>query len=196
MTEVVLIHHVQGLTDGVLAFADGLREGGHVVHTPDIFDGQRLATIEDGLRLTQELGDAEIGDRLTRQIVDLPADVVWAGISYGVSMAQLLAQTQPGARGALLYAACFPVTGEWAFGPWPKGVPVQIHGKDRDPFFAEEGDIDAARQLVDTIGPELGQLFVYPGEEHLYMDSSLPSYDPEATALTLQRSRELLDRVR
>ena len=196
MTDVVLIHHVQGLTDGVLAFADGLREGGHVVHTPDIFRGERPATIDDGLRLTQELGDAEIGDRLTRQIVDLPSDVVWAGISYGVSMAQLLAQTQPGARGALLYAACIPVTGEWAFGPWPKGVPVQIHGKDQDPFFAGEGDLDAAKQLVETVGPELGQLYVYPGEEHLYLDSSLPDYDAAATALTLERSLELLARVR
>ena len=195
MTEVVLIHHVQGLTDGVLAFAEGLREGGHTVHTPDLFGGERPATIEDGLRFAEQQ-DAAIDERISRLIGEVPAGVVWAGVSWGVSVAQRFAQTREGARGALLYAACFPITGEWAFGPWPEGVPVQVHGKDRDPFFAEEGDVDAARQLVDTIGPELGQLFVYPGEEHLYLDSSLPSYDAAATALTLQRSRELLDRVR
>jgi dienelactone hydrolase len=75
-------------------------------------------------------------------------------------------------------------------------VPVQIHGKDRDPFFAEEGDLDAARRLVEVVGPELAEIYTYPGEEHLYLDASLPSYDAEATALTLQRSRDLLDRIR
>lgn len=194
MAQVVLIHHVQGLTDGVLAFAEGLREGGHVVHTPDLFGGERPATIEEGMTLAGEQ-DAAIDERISRLISELPADVVWAGISWGVSVAQRFAQMREGARGALLYAACFPVEGEWAFGPWPEGVPVQVHGKDRDPFFAEEGDLDAARHLVETIGPELAQLFTYPGEEHLYLDSALPSYDAAATALTLQRSLELLDRL-
>lgn len=195
MTEVVLLHHVQGLTDGVLAFAAGLREGGHVVHTPDLFGGERPATIEDGLRLAEEQ-DAAIDERVSELIRSVPTEVVWAGISWGVSVAQRFAQLREGARGALLYAACFPIEGEWSFGPWPEDVPVQVHGKDRDPFFAEEGDLDAARRLAEVVGPDLAQVFVYPGEEHLYLDSSLPSYDAEATALTLQRSRQLLDRVR
>ena len=195
MTEVVLIHHVQGRTDGVLAFADGLREGGHVVHVPDLFDGERPATIEDGLRLAQEQ-DAAIDERISELIRSVPPAVVWAGVSWGVSVAQRFAQLREGARGALLYAACFPIEGEWAFGPWPQGVPVQVHGTERDPFFAEEGDLDAARRLAEVVGPELAQVFVYPGGEHLYLDASLPSYDAEATALTLQRSRDLLDRIR
>jgi dienelactone hydrolase len=194
MAEVVLIHHVQGLTDGVLAFADGLREGGHIVHTPDLFGGERPATIEDGLKLAEEQ-DLGVDERISRLIGEVPAQVVWAGISWGVSVAQRFAQLREGARGALLYAACFPVEGEWAFGPWPEGVPVQVHGKDRDPFFAEEGDLDAARRLAAVAGPELAQVFTYPGDEHLYLDGSLPSYDAEATALTLQRSRELLARL-
>jgi dienelactone hydrolase len=194
MAEVVLIHHVQGLTDGVLAFADGLREGGHTVHTPDLFGGERPATIEDGLKLAEEQ-DLGVDERISRLIGEVPAEVVWAGISWGVSVAQRFAQLREGARGALLYAACFPVEGEWAFGPWPEGVPVQVHGKDRDPFFAEEGDLDAARRLAAVAGPELAQVFTYPGDEHLYLDGSLPSYDAEATALTLQRSRELLARL-
>lgn len=194
MTEVVLVHHVQGLTDGVLAFAEGLREGGHVVHAPDLFGGERPATIEEGLALVQAQ-DAAIDERLSALIRQVPTDVVWTGISWGVSVAQRFAQLREGARGALLYAACFPLEGEWAFGPWPAGVPVQVHGKERDPFFAEEGDLAAARRLAEVVGPELAQVFVYPGEEHLYVDSALPSYDAEATALTLQRSREMLDHL-
>jgi dienelactone hydrolase len=108
-------------------------------------------------------------------------------------VAQQLAQTRPGARGALLFYSCIPITGEWAFGPWPDGVPVQIHGMDNDPIFAGEGDLDAARELVATV-PD-GELFLYPGDQHYFADSSLPSYDPDATALLTRRVLEFLARV-
>ncbi len=195
MAAVVLFHHVQGLTDGVHAFAEELRAGGHTVHTPDLFDGERPATIDDGVALTQAIGDETLRERADRVVADLPEGLVYAGFSFGAGTAQRLAQTRPGAGGALLYEACIPITGDWAFGPWPDGVSVQIHGMDKDPFFALEGDIDAARELVETVGSELAQLFVYPGDRHLFADSSLPSYDPDAAALVVQRSREFLHRV-
>ncbi len=195
MAEVVLFHHVQGLTEGVRAFADLLGAGGHTVHTPDLFDGARPATIEDGVTLVRSIGDEVIDDRVEKALAELPAGLVYAGFSFGAGTAQRLAQTRPGARGALLYEACIPISGEWAFGPWPEGVPVQVHGMEQDPFFGLEGDIDAARELVETVGPELAELFVYPGDRHLFTDSSLPSYDADATALVVQRSRELLDRL-
>jgi dienelactone hydrolase len=195
MAEVVLFHHVQGLTGGVRAFAGELRAGGHAVHTPDLFGGQRPATIDEGMALVQSIGDEVLTERADRAVAGLPGGLVYAGFSFGVMAAQRLAQTRPGARGALLYEACLPISGEWAIGPWPDGVPVQIHGMDKDPFFALEGDIDAARELVETVGPERGELFVYPGDRHLFTDSSLPSYDPDATALVVQRSREFLGRT-
>jgi dienelactone hydrolase len=195
MAEVVVFHHVQGLTDGMLAFAEQLRAGGHTVHTPDLFEGERPQSIDAGVAHVGSVGDEVLAERAERAVADLPEALVYAGFSWGAATAQRLAQTRPGARGALLYEACIPLTGDWAFGPWPDGVPVQIHGMDQDPFFALEGDIDAARQLVDTVGPELAELFVYPGNRHLFTDSSLPSYDAEATALVVKRSRELLDRV-
>ena len=195
MAEVVLFHHVQGLTDGVRAFAEQLSAGGHIVHTPDLFDGQRPATIDDGIALTQGIGDEVLGERADRAVAGLPEGLVYAGFSYGVMLAQRFAQTRPGARGALLYESCIPVTGEWAFGPWPAGVPVQIHGMDKDPFFALEGDLDAARELVETVGPDVAELFLYPGDRHLFADRSLPSYDADAAALVVRRSREFLDRV-
>jgi dienelactone hydrolase len=195
MAEVVLFHHVQGLTDGVRAFADELRVGGHTVHTPDLFEGELPATLEEGIALTERIGGKVLDERADRAVAALPGDLVYAGFSFGGSTAQRLAQTRPGARGALLYESCLPITGEWAVGPWPDGVPVQIHGMDKDPFFALEGDIDAARELVETLGPDLAELFVYPGDRHLFTDSSLPSYDADAAALVVQRSRQLLDRV-
>jgi len=195
MAEVVLFHHVQGLTDGVRAFAEELRADGHTVHTPDLFDGERPATIDDGIALAQGIEDEVLSERIGRAMAGLPEGLVYAGFSFGVAIAQRLAQTRPGARGALLYESCLPLSGEWAIGPWPDGVPVQIHGMDQDPFFALEGDLDAARELVATVGPELAELFVYPGDRHLFTDSSLPSYDPDAAALVVRRSREFLHRV-
>ncbi len=195
MTQVVLFHHVQGLTEGVRAFADGLRSGGHTVHTPDLFASRTATTIEEGFALMQAIGDEVLAQRVEDVLAGLPDELVYAGISYGVMTAQRLAQTRPGARGALLYEACVPVTGEWAFGPWLDGVPVQVHGMEHDPFFGLEGDLDAARELVGSVGPELAELFVYPGDQHLFTDSSLPSYDAAATTLVLERSRALLDRL-
>lgn len=195
MADVVLFHHVQGLTDGVRAFAEELRGGGHIVHTPDLFEGERPATVEDGIALTRRIGDEVLSERADRAVADLPASLVYAGFSFGAGTAQRLAQTRPGARGALLYESCIPITGEWAFGPWPEGVPVQIHGMDQDPFFALEGDIDAARELVEAVGSAVAELYIYPGDRHLFADSSLPSYDPDAAALVLRRSLEFLHRV-
>jgi dienelactone hydrolase len=195
VADVVLFHHVQGLTDGVRAFAEGLRAGGRTVHTPDLFEGELPASIDDGMAFADKVGGEVLSERADRAVGDLPGGLVYAGFSFGAGEAQRLAQTRPGARGALLYEGCMPISGEWAIGPWPADVPVQIHGMEKDPFFGLGGDLEFARELVDTVGPEWAELFVYPGERHLFTDSSMPSYDPDATAQVLERSRAFLDRV-
>lgn len=188
MAEMLLFHHAQGRTSGFLAFADELRHAGHVVHTPDLFDGRTFENLDEGVAYAGSVGFGEIIERGVRTADDLPRELVYAGFSLGVMPAQKLAQTRPGARGALLIDACAPVT---AFGPsWPADVPVQIHGMDADPFFVDEGDIDAARALVESA--EQAELFLYPGDRHLFADASLPSYDPEAAALLTRRVLEFL----
>ena len=192
MAEVVLFHHAQGLTPGVVAIADELRRAGHTVHTPDLFEGRTFGSLEEGMGHAQQLGfPDEIIGRGVRAVEGLPAGLVYAGFSLGVLPAQLLAQTRPGARGALLFYSCVPVS---AFGPgWPEGVPAQVHGMDADPIFVGEGDIDAARELVEQAKD--AELFLYPGDQHYFADSSLPSYDAAATALLLQRVLAFLGRV-
>jgi len=184
MTEVVLFHHALGLTPGVVAFADELRGAGHTVHTPDLFDGRTFGTLEEGLGYAEKIGfPGEVLDRGTRAVSGLPEGLVYAGFSLGVLPAQKLAQTRPGARGALLFYSCVPVD---AFGSgWPHGVPVQVHGMDADPIFVGEGDIDAARALVAEADD--AELFLYPGDQHYFADSTLPSYDPAAAALLTER---------
>jgi dienelactone hydrolase len=193
MAEVLLFHHAQGLTPGVVAFADELRAAGHTVDTPDLFDGRTFGSIDEGMAFINETGFDQLRERGVRTADDHPAELVYGGFSFGETIAQELAQTRPGAGGALLFYSCIPITGEWAFGPWPDGVPVQIHGMDNDPIFAGEGDIDAARELVAVV-PN-AELFLYPGDQHYFADSSLPSYDPAAAALLMSRVLEFLARV-
>ena len=194
MTEVLLFHHAQGLTPGVRAFADELRAADHTVHTPDMFDGRTFQSIDEGMAHIKSIGFEEMLERGVRLADDLPTELVYAGFSFGEMIAQKLAQTRPGARGALLFYSAIPITGEWAFGPWPDGVPVQIHGMDADPIFVGEGDIEAAREIVEKV--EDAQLFLYPGDQHYFADSSLPSYDKDASALLTRRVLEFLERRR
>ena len=193
MAEVLLFHHAQGPTPGVRAFADSLRAAGHIVHAPDLFNGRTFPSIDAGLAYIGEVGFDEMRERGVRFADELPAELVHAGMSFGVLPAQKLAQTRPGARGALLFYSCLPINGEWAFGPWPDGVPVQIHGMDNDPIFVGEGDIHAAREIVEKVKD--AELFLYPGDQHYFADSSLPSYDATATALLTKRVIAFLGRV-
>ncbi len=182
MTEVLLFHHAQGQTEGFAAFADELRGVGHTVHTPNLLDGRTFDTIPEGMAYVRQLGFDEIIDRGERAASELPNELVYAGMSLGVVPAQKLAQTRSGARGAIFLYSCLPSS---EFGTWPDGVPVQIHGMDADPFFMDEGDVDAARELVASA--DGAELFLYPGDQHYFADSSLASYDPEAAALLMQR---------
>ena len=189
MAEVLLYHHVQGLTEGVRSFADELREAGHAVHTPDLFDGRTFATIDEGIAFARDAGFGALGERGVAAAEGFASDLVYAGFSFGVMVAQQLAQTQPGARGAVLMYSCLPVS---EFGDaWPDGVPVQVHGKEADPFFAE--DREAAEALVDST--DQAELFLYPGEEHLFADSSLADYDATAAELLTERVLAFLNTI-
>ena len=190
MAEVLLFHHALGPNDGLHAFANELRQSGHTVHTPDLFEGRTFDSIEEGVAYAGEVGWGEIMARGERAAESLTDQLVYGGFSLGVVPAQKLAQTRPGARGALFFYSCLPVS---EFGAWPAGVPAQIHGMDADPIFMDEGDVDAARELVASADD--AELFLYSGDQHYFADSSLPSYDAGATKLLTQRVLEFLARI-
>lgn len=191
MAEIVLYHHAQGLTTGVEAFASELRQAGHIVHVPDLYEGHTFGTLDEGIAYLQQTGFDAIRERAVAAAEGLSGALVYAGFSLGVMPAQELAQTRAGAKGALLFYSCAPVS-EFS-DSWPAGVPVQIHGMDADPFFAGEGDLDAARALVDST--EHAELFLYPGKEHLFADSSLPSYNQAAASLLTRRVLDFLSGI-
>ncbi len=192
MTEVVVFHHIQGVTPGITRFAEALTVAGHHVTVPDFFEGKTFGSIEAGQSYLGEIGGIpSILERARLAADSLNPDVVFAGFSLGVAPAQMLAQTRSGARGALLYHACLPVS---EFGEtWPAGVPVQIHGAEDDPYFAHEGDLAAARALVEAT-PE-AELFLYSGSAHLFADDSLASHNQESANLLMERTLEFLARV-
>ena len=190
MTEIVLFHHIQGLTPGIVAFADRLRAAGHTVHTPDSFEGRTFGSIDEGEAYCTEVGFGEIRDRGVRAAESLPQQVVYAGMSLGVMAAQHLVQNRPGAQGLLAY---FGFADPSYFGEWPAEVPVQIHAMDADPYFVGEGDLEPAQKFVDSY--DRGELFLYPGDGHLFADSSVDDYDEAATLLLLERSFAMLSGI-
>jgi dienelactone hydrolase len=188
MAEVLLFHHAQGQTPGFLVFADELRTGGHVVHAPDLYDGNTFTDLNEGVGYAREVGFETIMERGRRAADDLPNELVYGGFSLGVMPAQKLAQTRPGARGALFFSAALPAS---EFGAWPQGVPLQIHMMEDDEWADE--DLPAARELAETI--DGAELFLYPGDRHLFSDNSLADYDASAATLVLQRVRAFLENV-
>ena len=187
MAELLLFHHAQGLTAGCLSFADELRAAGHAVHAPDLYDGKSFTELADGVGYAEQVGFDTIIERGRLAADSLPNEIVYAGFSLGVLPAQMLAQTRPGAKGALLLHAAIPIS-EFG-GPWPQGVPLQIHTMEAD----EWGDVDVAHQLAETI--ESAELFLYPGDRHLFADNSLPDYDESAARMLKQRVLSFLDTI-
>jgi dienelactone hydrolase len=187
MAELLLFHHAQGLTAGVLAFADELRGAGHVVHTPDLYEGRTFSDLDDGVAHAKKIGFPTVIERGRRAAENLPTELVYAGFSLGALPAHVLAQTRPGARGALFLHSEIDLS-EFG-GTWPPGLPIQIHTMECDEWV----DVDIARELAGTI--EGAELFLYPGDEHLFTDSSLPAYDEKAAAQVTQRALSFLDRV-
>lgn len=191
MPTILLLHHVQGLTPGIIAIADALCAAGHTVHTPDLLDGKVFASVPDGMAYVQTLGFSTIIARGAAAAESLPTDVVYLGMSMGVLPAQYLAQTRPGARAAIFLHGAITVS---EFSPhWPARVPVQIHAMDGDPEFVDSGDIDAARAIVAEA--EDGEMFLYPGKGHLFTDETLAEYDADAAALVMERVLAFLARV-
>jgi dienelactone hydrolase len=187
MATVLLFHHAQGLTAGVRAFADDLRAAGHVVHAPDLYEGRTFSGLNAGVAHAESVGFDKITEKGLRAAEGLPQELVYAGFSLGVMPAQKLAQTRPGARGALLLHSSVAL--RYFGGAWPKGVPLQIHTMERDDW----GDVDVGRELAKTI--EGAELFLYPGDRHLFTDSSLSEYDEGAAALVKQRVLAFLGRI-
>lgn len=187
MADLLLFHSALGSTPGCRAFADDLRAAGHRVHLPDLYEGAVFGDLAEGVAHAEALGMQTVVERARRAAEGLPPQLVYAGLSLGVLPAQALAQTRAGALAAVLLHACVPPE---AFGtPWPDGVRAQVHVMADD----EHGDVAVARELAATADGV--ELFLYPGDQHLFTDRGLPAYDAAAAGLVLERVLLLLSAV-
>jgi len=188
MAEVLLFHHALGLTPGVRGFADELRAAGHTVHTPDLYEGRTFTDIPTGVDHARSIGFENVIARGRDVASLLRPNLVYLGMSLGVMPAQTLAMTRRGAKGGVFLYGCLPLS-EFG-GVWPAGVGLQIHVMEGD----EDGDLEFARDAAATV--DGSQLFLYPGDRHLFADSSVPDqYDAGAAALLTKRVVEFLEKV-
>jgi dienelactone hydrolase len=188
MAEILFFHHARGLTPGCHALADRLRAGGHVVHLPDLYEGRTFDSLDAGVAHAKEIGFPTVVERGRAAAEGLPERLVYAGASLGVMPAELLAQTRPGAAGALFLHGAVPLD-ELGDGSWPAGVPLQIHTMEDDDW----GDVDVARELATTV--DGAEVFLYPGDRHLFTDDSIEEFDAGTTALVVERSLDFLARI-
>ncbi len=188
-SEVVVFHSAYGLRPAIIEFADKLRAAGHIVHTPDLYDGEVFSDRSDAIRKIQELGFDNLLDRARSAVETLPHDLVYAGFSNGGVCAELLAATRNGARGAILIHAPLMVR-DLGWMVWPSNVPVQVHFADKDPI-RNQAVIDALDTKVRQSGSSFEQ-FEYDAPGHLFADPAFPAYNANATELMTTRVLEFL----
>ena len=187
MTHVILFHHAQGLTEGVADFAQRLRDAGHDVVVPDLYDGLTFDTIDAGVAHAEKIGFDTIIERGERAADAVGPHTVYAGFSLGSLPAQKLAQTRSGALGAILFHGGVPAA---MFGSdWPATAALQLHVTAEDEWI----ELLEVEQLAEDAGA--AELFIYPGSAHLVADPSLGEYDEEIAELILTRAIAFLDRL-
>ncbi len=191
MSKVVVLHSAQGLRPGVEGWAVRLRDSGHEVWAPDLFEGRSFDDLEAGVAHRDEIGVPELMRRLEAELAELPADVVYAGFSMGAASAGYYAATRPGCRGAILVGGVTPLA-EFGVDSWPASVPAQVHfsAEDRQ---VEHAEVESFEHALDAACARL-EIHVYPGSEHLLADPDSPGYDAAAAELLLARVLEFLHR--
>jgi dienelactone hydrolase len=192
MADIVLFHHAQGLRPDVLAWADSLREAGHEVTTPDLFEGATFDRLEDGIARRDEIGIPELIRRASEAVEQLPAELVYAGFSMGAATAAYFAATRAGARAALLMHGVAPVE-TLGVEAWPGDVSVQAHCKVEDPLV-DAAEVGAFESFVRASGAPI-EIYAYPGDGHLFADPDGPDYDRAAAELMLERELAFLERL-
>lgn len=190
MAAVVLFHSMYGLRPAVHAAADDLREAGHEVHVPDLFDGRTADSATEGMALKDEIGQEVLLKRAIEATAPLgERGLVYAGFSLGGAVAQNLALADSRARGLLLLHGTSDIADDTAVDE----LPVQLHVADPDPFEPHDW-LNAWYLRMGRAGADV-EVYRYPGAGHLYTDPDLPDHDPEAAEQTWHVVREFLNTV-
>lgn len=188
--EVVVFHSALGLRPAIQNFADRLSDAGHVVHTPDVFDGEVFDDLEDGMRKRDAIGIPALIARAQAAVAEFPSRLLFIGFSMGTGAAEFLAATRPGAQGVILmHGALAPA--QIGVDRWP--VPVQLHYARNDPLVDVEQvqALEASARRADVPA----EVYMYDHVGHLFEDPGLAGYEPLAAQVMLDRVLAFLDRI-
>ncbi|MER7174716.1 dienelactone hydrolase family protein [Streptomyces mesophilus] len=185
---IMLFHSVYGLRPAVHQAAGRLRAAGHEVQVPDLYDGKTAESVEDAMKIKDEIGK----DELLRRAVAASAPysesgLVYAGFSLGAALAQNVALADDKARGLLLLHG----TSDIADDASADDLPVQLHVADPDAFEPEDWQ-NAWYLRMRRAGADV-EVFRYRGAGHLYTDPDLPDYDAEAADATWKTALGFLE---
>ncbi|WP_263171074.1 dienelactone hydrolase family protein [Streptomyces sp. SCSIO ZS0520] len=176
---IMLFHSAFGLRPAVRAAADRLRGEGHQVWTPDLFEGRTFGTVEEGMEFKDGVGSEELLKRAVLAAAPYSErGLVYAGFSFGASVAQTLALGDEKARGLLLLHG----TSDIAESAAVDELPVQLHVAEPDPFESDDW-LTAWYLRMGRIGADV-EVYRYPGAGHLYTDPDLDDWDAEAAEAT------------
>ncbi|MFF5936314.1 dienelactone hydrolase family protein [Streptomyces sp. NPDC012508] len=173
--DIMLFHSTYGLRPAVEAAAERLRAAGHQVRVPDLFGGQTAETVEEGMELQKSIGKEELLKRAVLAAAPYSdRGLVYAGFSFGASVAQTLALGDEKARGLLLLHG----TSDIAESASVDDLPVQLHIADPDPFESHDW-LTSWYLRMGKAGADV-EVYRYPGAGHLFTDPDLPDFDEAA----------------
>lgn len=184
MATVVIFHSALGLRRDVRTLADRLSAAGHSAHPIDLFDGATFDELDSGASRRDSIGITELIRRAQVGVEGLADAIVYVGFSMGAALAELLAATAPGARGAVLIGGALAPS---ALGleRWPESAAVEVH------YTAGDVSVDVAQvaALSDAVRAATAsfEAFAYPGSGHLFTDPDLPDFDARSTEELYQR---------
>jgi dienelactone hydrolase len=190
--DIVLFHSACGLRPAVKDVAARLREAGHRVHTPDLYEGQVFDDLEAAAKHRDAVGVPNLIARAQAAVAKLPAELVYAGMSMGAGPAELMAGTRPGAQGAILMHGAF-APADYGIEAWPRTAPVQIHYARNDDLVTVP-DIEALQAAARKAGAR-AEVHVYDKGGHLFEDPGLPGHDAGSTRLMLDRVLKFLQEL-
>ncbi|GGR17194.1 dienelactone hydrolase family protein [Streptomyces roseolus] len=186
--DIMLFHSVYGKRPAVDAAADRLRAAGHQVWVPDLFDGWTTDSVEVAMAKKDEIGSDELLKRAVMAAAPYSErGLVYAGFSFGASVAQTLALGDEKARGLLLLHG----TSDLAPNASVDELPVQLHVAEPDPFETDDW-LSSWYLQMRRAGADV-EVYRYRGAGHVYTDPELPDWDPDAAERTWAIALDFLD---
>lgn len=187
---IAIFHSALGVREGVRDAARRLSDAGHDPYIVDYYgDYRSFDDHPSAADYVNKVGFPALMQAAVDGVADLPDGFAVLGFSNGSGMAEYVA-TRRSVTKAVLGSGTLPLAMMGA-GAWPAQTAAQIHYAADDPFRNDEW-LESVIDSVRSSGAPLEAYTEYPGDGHLFTDSTLPDYDEANTELFWKRVRAFL----